>query len=352
MSIWNVKLKFFVLIFNRKTTVILVRMDTCMFINKEQTLNTNEITETDAIKNMILAAAPERESELNELWNEYYPQFSLREDTVGFSMEVIFETGIFDHKTMCQMWLLGFAAQKALHTYSPFLICSKLFSFPLSNESLLDDADYVLMERDFQNVLDNILKIKTLANIDEFTWLENIPQPYNGKPKDIDGSMTFDLICISGAYCFLHELQHIKFSKNTTRPDVHKEEIACDAFAREFLLSKADDYETLSGYSAKLVLSKRAMGIAMSTFLLFVITPKERWCETNTHPRIKDRIVALTDYVKMDANDYFWLYFSSLLMALAKRDNLLVEPIIVESQKDYCLYLIELLDESIPKKTT
>lgn len=268
-------------------------------------------------------------------------------------MDVIFETGIFDHKTMCQMWLLGFAAQKALHIYSPFLIYSKLFSFPLSNDSLSDDAECIQMEKDFQNILNDVLKLKELASIDEFTWLENIPQPYDGKPDDMDGRMVFDLICISGAYCFLHELQHIKFSKNSTRPaDVHEEEMACDAFAREFLLSKVDDYARLSGTSNQtdLILSKRAMAIVMSAFLLFVITPKERWCKTNTHPSIKDRIDALTCYVKINENDIFWIYFSSLSMALAKKDKLLIEPTIVESQKAYCLYLIELLDENILKK--
>lgn len=50
-------------------------------------MNIDKIKEIDdVIKKMIIAAAPERESELNELWEEYSPQFCLREDSIGFSM--------------------------------------------------------------------------------------------------------------------------------------------------------------------------------------------------------------------------------------------------------------------------
>ena len=307
----------------------------------------DEICETEAIRRMIIASAPEREEELNELWRTYSPQFNLREDATSFTMGVIFGSVVFDHKTMCQMWLLGFAAQKALHAYSPFLAYSKLFNCPLSNELLLSDVKLIQMEKDLQNLLDSILKLKSLNCVEEFTWPESIPKPYAGKPKDMDGSMVFDLICMSGAYCFLHELQHIKFKKDEADLNALEEELACDLFAREFLLSRVEDYSNLSGHRTDLVLSKRAMSIAMSAFLLFVITPKDKWCDTDTHPRIKDRIYALTSYLNINDDDNFWLYFSSLSMALIKMNELTLVPSIVENQKSYCLHLIKVLDEYI-----
>lgn len=309
-------------------------------------MNNEENIETNAIRKMIVGSAPERESELDALWQEYSPQFSQREDTADFSMGVIFGSVVYDHKTMCQMWLLGFAAQKAFHAYCPYLIYSKLFNYALSNDSFVETSECTESENDFKNIIESVLRLKSLASIDDFVWPNNIPTPYKGKPNDINGSMVFDLICMSGAYCFLHELQHVRFSSDGTDLDAHEEEMACDQFAREFLLSKASDYAKLSGYPADLVLSKRAMSIAISCFLLFVITPKERWKDTESHPRIKKRIDALTNFLKISDDDYFWIYFSSLSMALIRFNKILIRPMTVENQKSYCLYLIKLLDES------
>ncbi|MBU2966923.1 phage exclusion protein Lit family protein [Amphritea sp. 2_MG-2023] len=299
-------------------------------------MNLNDITESDAIKSLIIASAPEKKSELLSLWDKYEPTFSLKGDSLGFSMSVIFDSVVFDHKTMCQMWLLGFAAQKSLHALGE-----------LSSNSSAPNSLYLKYSQDFNVLVDSVLKLKSVERVEDFLWPDNTPKPYDGKPTDVDGSMVFDLICMSGAYCFLHEIKHIMFGKSNTQISIHDEEMECDRFAREFLLSGTAEYSMSEGYNSELVSSKRAMSIALSSFFLFVITPREKWGATDTHPPIKERILALSEYTSFDENDYFWQYFSGLSLALVMRNQIPLEQQVVVSHKVFCLSMIELLDNAI-----
>lgn len=301
-------------------------------------MNFSNITESESIKNLILASAPEKRNKIINLWDRYEPQFSLKNDSIGFSMSVIFDSVVFDHKTMCQMWLLGFAAQKSLHALAE-----------LSNDSSDAQSRYSKFSNDFNVLVDSVLKLKSVECIENFSWPDNTPKPYDGKPDDVDGSMVFDLICMSGAYCFLHEIKHIMFSESDAEISIHDEEMECDKFAREFLLSGVKEYATEAGYHSGLIASKRSMSIALSSFFLFVITPRKKWGATDTHPPIKDRILALSEYTSFDENDYFWQYFSGLSLALVMRNNIPVEQQVILSHKVFCLSMLDLLDNAISR---
>ncbi|HIF9408528.1 TPA: phage exclusion protein Lit family protein [Photobacterium damselae] len=304
------------------------------------------MTENIMIKRMVLASAPERKEELNNLWDEYAPEFNLREDKDGFSLSVIFGTVVFDHKSLCKMWLLGFAAQKAFQAYSPLIILSNWMNAPISTNSL-HDVEQTKQLNEFSGIIDNILELKSLSDINDFSWPENIPHPDQGKPADVNGAMVFDLICMSGAYCFLHEIQHIRFGIDGTDLDVHQEELACDKFARDMLLNKVNEYSASSGYDEKAVCTKRAMSIALASFLLFAITPKASWGATDTHPRIKDRIDELTNSIDIDDNDNFWIYFGCLAMSIAYYNKVSINPMVATNMKNYTLSIIDALDSSI-----
>ena len=137
------------------------------------------------------------------------------------------------------------------------------------------------------------------------------------------------------------------FGKSDIKISIHDEEMECDKFASEFLLSGAEEYSLANGYDSKIVSSKRAMSIALSSFYLFVITPKGNWKGTDTHPSIKDRILTLSKYTKFDGNDYFWQYFAGLSLALMMRNNIQIEQQVVVCHKTFCLLMIELLDKAI-----
>jgi hypothetical protein len=51
-----------------------------------------------------------------------------------------------------------------------------------------------------------------------------------------------------------------------------------------------DKYSKESGYPLEKLRTKRAMSIGLASFFLLVITPKQNWEGTRSHPSIKHRI--------------------------------------------------------------
>jgi len=100
-----------------------------------------ELTE-DAVKRLIVASAPERKKEFESLWSEFFPQIEFIEDREGFSLEAgAFSLILFNHKSMSQIWLLGFAAQYALHAYSPYLVLSQLLKLPITSDDFKEHQE-------------------------------------------------------------------------------------------------------------------------------------------------------------------------------------------------------------------
>jgi hypothetical protein len=92
----------------------------------------NDLAE-NAVKIVICASAPEREAELSRMWDEHQPNVNQVDDRNGFTLEAgSFGLVLFDHKTMCQIWLLGFAAQHSFNLYLPYLILSQATGLPFS----------------------------------------------------------------------------------------------------------------------------------------------------------------------------------------------------------------------------
>ena len=190
-----------------------------------------ENTAEDAVKLVILASAPERKDELSTLWETYKPQINLVEDNWKFSMKAgAFGSVLFDNKTMCEIWLFGFVAQKAFHIYSPFLWLAQISGLKFCPTHSIDDTcrnQYA----DAETVFSSVKALFDSETRELFDWPKNIPQPESGKPNDIDGIMVFELLCIAAAYCFLHELQHVALKQSSSQLSPHAEELECDRYA-------------------------------------------------------------------------------------------------------------------------
>jgi len=86
-------------------------------------VESSKVDPQSAVERLILASAPEKEPDLKRLWDLYAPQFSLIEDKPGFSLEAgPFGLVLFTNRTMLQIWLLGFAAWKAVYSYGGLLV--------------------------------------------------------------------------------------------------------------------------------------------------------------------------------------------------------------------------------------
>jgi hypothetical protein len=60
----------------------------------------------------------------------------------------------------------------------------------------------------------------------------------------------FDLVAFALAFSFLHEFRHVMYCADKNAPStLPEEEIACDAWAREFMMSGLDAYSKAHGYN-------------------------------------------------------------------------------------------------------
>lgn len=299
----------------------------------------------EAIKRVILETTPERKDELEQLWSEYSPNFILYDDKPGFSMETVFGSVLFTNRTMQAVWILGFAAWKAFYCFAVPLLLLQTANQNFSVKAFNEFPDQSEAESLFANLINSMKELVNINRLDEFRWPSNIPKPYNGKPEDKEGSVIFDLTCMATAYIFLHEIQHLKFrQEGKIDLDSDDEEILCDEFARKMLLDDLDRYSKDSGYPLEKLKTKRAMSIALASFLLLVITPKQNWEGTRSHPSITHRIEKLTRSLLLPENDKFWIYLSCLTLAYLRYERCLLLEISFSSQKALCLKLIDQLE--------
>ena len=248
---------------------------------------------------------------------------------------------------MSQIWLLGFAAQYALHAYSPYLALSHLLGLPVTSNGFKYCQESKRLIHEARNLLARTIELNGLSSMDEFSWPNCVPEPSKGKPRDINGSMVFDLLCIGGAYCFLHEIKHVMFKSISSSIKVHDEEMQCDAFAREFLLGNIAVYSKESGYDIEAVKTKRAMSIGLTFLLLLVLTPNNRWFGSDSHPPIFDRISALTGYLELSEDSYFWCYLSCILLLIMEHHTIEFSHPAIYSQQQFCMFLLGKLNARI-----
>jgi hypothetical protein len=302
----------------------------------------------DAVKTVIIASAPEREAELSGMWDEHHPQVNQVDDRQGFTLEAgSFGLVLFNHKTMCQIWLLGFAAQHSFNFYFPYLLLSQITGISFSPHDISSEEKALEINRKISDLFVSIHSLKDVERIEDFCWPIDVPRPDEGKPKDINGSMVFDLLCMASAYCFLHELKHVQFSNTNERTDPLQEEHECDKYAREFLLDKIEDYSKDTGYDLSLLRNKRGMAIALASVLLLTITPKDKWSGSSSHPSIVSRVQELVNSIRVSDNDLFWPYLSCLLLSEINDKGISVNSAIVKTQREYCFILLGAVDSHL-----
>lgn len=284
------------------------------------------------IKLLLGGVIPEREGEMKEYLNKYTPYFTRCDDRPGFFVEGgAFGILRFTQRTMHLMWILGFAAKQALHSFSAIIVILRMNSGKLDTKEFIRVPDQPNRERKYQELIESVYKLAGVSNPESYLWQSEVPLPENGNPTDLEGAATFDLICMSGAYVFLHEMKHIAFViENNAPDDRHREELECDLFAEEMMLGNLESYSRQSGYDLAGLKSKRAMSITLALFYMLVITPIDSWSGTETHPSIKTRISSMVDRLSIPDDDTLWLYMSSLFLSHLR--YLRVEPLVIEPE--------------------
>ena len=296
----------------------------------------------DEVKTLFLASAPERSNELEEIWERFAPQIYVIEDHPGFHMSGgPFGLICFTNRTMLQLWILGFAAQRSFIEYSGLFVFSQLFVGKYDPSAIRE----ITSADKYVPLIKAVEELFYIENISDFSWPAGVPHPANGKPSDLYGSMVFDLLCMAAAYLFLHELQHVKCQpEESIDSGCYEVELSCDEFARKFLLEQIETYSNQSGYPLNWLITKRAMSIGLALFWLLVITPKKIWRGSRSHPPILSRIIALTEYLQIPENDHFWNYFACLVLSQLLYKSIITEEFTFQTQKELCLKLLAYLN--------
>ncbi len=298
---------------------------------------------TEEISRMIFATIPERKEELIAMYEKYNPFYREQPDMPGFMMEGgPFGAIFFTHRTLMQIWMLGFTSWKAMMSYSGLLFLFRFSQLPFDIEKVNRIPGQNKYDKEFDEAISKVRELAQIEKMDDFVWPDFVPFPPDGKPKDTEEAAVFDLIIMASAYILLHEMKHVQFVQDGDDPqNDHKEEILCDEFARSMMLDNIEEYSKSSGYDLNALINKRTMSIALASFLMLVVTRKEDWKGTRSHPPMSVRVRALIDSVSLANNDFAWNYLASLLLSQLRLEKKLPKEIAFGNPKSFCLRLLD-----------
>lgn len=246
----------------------------------------NDQAVQDAARALFEGVAPERKSELEQLWNEHSPRFNLLED---FSQDgsFVLEAGCyrdvhFNHRVMRAFWVASFAAWEGYSAVADGVTQGKL--------------DLAL----FQELIDCVRQILSAPDSETVRLPKDIPEPGH-LPDRIQQPMlraAAELAHFAIGWALLHEVRHIIHQRKGTsagmhgsREAKHAEELSCDSFATQFLLDRVTDFAVETGQDAVLVKQKRELGIYFAFFAIAVFA-NDNWGDSDTHPSVQQRIDA------------------------------------------------------------
>ena len=288
-------------------------------------MNSQIPMERTVVDRILLGAAPEHCSYIQDLWKEYNPEFWLVPDEPCITLRTSRNKIEISKKTLRTIWLIGFISWKIFSLYGPHSRLSFLFQRNIDDDMLHQDEDYYELKGEFQQLLSVTEKLIESPSLTMVEWPQEVPCPQaDKKGLSLEQQATFDIIMIATAYLLLHEMKHVIFNKNSeSRPEKSsEEEMECDIFARNFLLDSIDKYVSTSNESKEKVLDKRAMGLALGAFILYEITPECGRAGNSDYPHICDRLENLIMATSLEDDSKFWIWTSTLLIAILHR----IEP--------------------------
>ncbi|MDR2226864.1 MAG: hypothetical protein LBE52_12810 [Providencia sp.] len=182
-------------------------------------------------------------------------------------------------------------------------------------------------------------------NLDTVQWNYSIPYPYLGKPQDDNGMMAFDLICMSEAFNNLHEIKHIIIKEDNVCIEAHAEELACDLYARNFMLDKISKYCIDTSYDFDLVKSKRLMAVALSCSLFYMASSVNSWIDTEGHPSALKRIENLFNAMTIYDDDHACAYLVTMLIFVANAYEIELGCLDIKNYKSCAYNIAKKLEE-------
>lgn len=145
-------------------------------------------------------------------------------------------------------------------------------------------------------------------------WPPGIPA-FQEVKEGIQAKAVREVFAMSCAWAVSHEMRHAKFFESGDRPnDLISEELMCDEYASDFLLSNVPAYSHLTGEEVDRVRAKRAISALVGLYFVAKLSPENS--TGDTHPSMRDRIKILFDKVGDAPAAYFWNFALAILCEL------------------------------------
>lgn len=246
-----------------------------------------------AVKNLFLGIAPEKLSEINSFWDDLQLQFCLFDDGQSALMEAgAYRYIHFNHRTLRVFWVSAFAAWEAYTCLSTAILSNK-------------EPNLNFLEKLIQIALD----VKT-ADDPESISLAELPEP-GQLPNEVaspEMRAAAELAMFATGWAILHEVRHLQHQQQgTSSPgdnscSARAEELSCDEFATDFLISDLSRYASTHGFDEDSVRKKRHIGIYFAAFALVVLS-HPNWEVTDSHPSVQERIDRIFHDLRNDNQD-------------------------------------------------
>jgi hypothetical protein len=275
---------------------------------------------TSAVDTLFSGVVPERIQELKQNWGQGAERVRLL-DQNRFLLQQIYGTVQVSEVALRQIWLTGFAAQRAIDAYNVPLVLAAVLGQVLDPAEWRGSEMHAEKERAFYHVFDKITELGVVGNLDDFAWPDGVPYPESGlKITDPELKGTFDLVCMAAAYIFAHEVRHSIFeAKDNSPPDRMDEERQCDSWALALMLDQAGNYAIEKQWDPSLVRAKRILAIIIAKLTILTLTPRDTWDASSDHPPVRERLRAVLDAAVDPLPDWFWTTVTSMLLAFALR---------------------------------
>ena len=304
----------------------------------------NRIDVSTVVNLLLRGAAPERAGDLATLWGTGPDRVHLN-DASAFDIGAIFGAIQATEITLREIWLLSFAAWRAIQAYSGVIWLLAQAGRPFVRDEVAAMHGQAEADAAFEAALAKARELRDGGDLDSFDWPTDIPEPtIENRFGNAQDQMAFELACIAGAYIFLHEIQHVLFERNgNAPPDPVAEEMECDRFARRFLLDGVEEFARQQREPAELVRSKRALGIAVAKTIILELTPLAQWEGSATHPSVAARVGAFLEDLGGPVTERFWISVASFLAAMCRVRGRLPAEISFESARELALALADCL---------
>jgi len=248
--------------------------------------NDHEVQE--AVRHLLLGVAPERSTELQSFMETYPLRFNFLPDD-GRDGKFVMEAGNyrevhFNHRVLRAFWVATFAA------WEGYRVCA--------------EADEDLTS--FRALLTCVRSVLEAADPEQVPLPDGVPEPGQlaDQTNHPQARAAGELAMFASGWALLHEVRHcqhqIDGTSTTWEKDAakkHEEELSCDAFATEFILSQTGNYAQAHAVDRQKVEQKRQIGVNFALFAMAVIS-RDKWAATDTHPSMQQRIDATWGHLR------------------------------------------------------